>query len=59
MHVNDTCHLHLVLQIKLKCPFSAEGDNNGNNVHILRDKDLYCSYSLQHSLLARERSLAE
>ena len=39
--------------------FSAEDDNNDNNVQISRDKDLYRNYHLQHSLLARERSLAE
>lgn len=38
--------------------FSAESDHNNNNAHIYRDKDLYCSYNLQHSLLVRERSLA-
>lgn len=39
--------------------FLDEGNNNDNNVHIFRDKDLYHSYNLQHSLLARERSLTE
>ena len=24
MHENDTCHIHLILQIKLKCPFQLK-----------------------------------
>ena len=39
--------------------FLAEDDNNGNNVHVFRDKDLYRNYHLQHFVLARERSLQE
>ena len=39
--------------------FIAKGDNNCYNVHISSEKDLYCSYNLQHSLLAKERSIAD